>query len=148
MATAACKLKSIASAQREAVLPPATPEAVRVPVVTYATPGSEERTLAALSNESLTNVIMSGFIRDNGFINPLNRGRFYPCRDERNRLEGIALMGHTILFEAFSERAIKAFAMLARRESSPHLLMGEHNAVERFWSFYATSDELPRLVCP
>ena len=26
--------------------------------------------------------------------------------------------------------------------------MGEHNAVERFWSYYSSSDESPRLVCP
>jgi len=57
-------------------------------------------------------------------------------------------MGHTILFEAFSERAIQAFATFARRESSPHLLMGEHSAVERFWRFYSSNGESPRLVCP
>jgi predicted GNAT family acetyltransferase len=26
--------------------------------------------------------------------------------------------------------------------------MGEHNAVERFWSYYSSNGELPRLVCP
>jgi len=119
-----------------------------VPVVTQALPGSEERILASLSPESLTNVVMAGFIRDNGFINPLNRGRFYTCRDEKNRVEGVALIGHTILFEAFSDRTIQAFAAFARRESSPHLLMGEHDAVERFWSYYSSNDQSPRLVCP
>ena len=119
-----------------------------MPVVTEASPGSEERILAALSPDSLTNVILAGFIRDNGLINPLNRGRFYTCRDEKNSVEGVALIGHTILFEAFSERAIQAFAAFARRESSPHLLMGEHTAVERFWSYYSSDDESPRLVCP
>jgi ribosomal protein S18 acetylase RimI-like enzyme len=119
-----------------------------VPVITSPSPGSEERILSALSNESLTNVIMAGFIRDNSFVNPLNRGRFYTCRDEKNRMEGVALIGHTILFEAFSDRAIQAFAALARRETSPHLLMGEHNAVERFWSYYTSNDESPRHVCP
>ena len=150
MATAACKLERTLSAQREhsSVSLPATPETTTVPLVTYAAPGSEERILASLANKSLTNVVMAGFIRDNGFVNHLNRGRFYTCRDERNRVEGVALVGHTILFEAFSERAIQAFAALARRESSPHLLMGEHNAVERFWSFYSANDESPRLVCP
>jgi uncharacterized protein len=119
-----------------------------VPVITSPLPGSEERILSGLSSESLTNVIMAGFIRDNSFVNPLNRGQFYTCRDEKNRVEGVALIGHTILFDAFSDRAIQAFATLARRESSPHLLMGEHNAVERFWSYYASNDESPRLVCP
>lgn len=119
-----------------------------LPVVTCASPGSEEQLLAALSSDSLTNVVMSGFILDNGTVNPLNRGRFYTCRDEEKRVEGVALIGHTILFEAFSERAIKAIAALAHQESSPHLLMGEHNAVKRFWSYYAPADESPRLVCP
>ena len=128
-------------------LPAIAGEAV-VPVITSPLPGSEPRILAALSSESLTNVIMAGFIRDNSFINPLNRGRFYTCRDEKNKVEGVALIGHTILFEAFSDRAIQAFAALARRESSPHLLMGEHSAVERFWRYYASNDESPRLVCP
>ena len=52
-------------------------------------------------------------------------------------LKECALIGHTILFEAFSESAIEGFAALARRETSPHLLMGEHNAVQRFWNYYA-----------
>jgi len=119
-----------------------------VPVIASPLPGTEERILSALSSDSLTNVIMAGFIRDNSFINPLNRGRFYTCRDEKNRVEGVALIGHTILFEAFSDRAIQAFAALARREGSPHLLMGEHSAVERFWNYYSANHESPRLVCP
>jgi ribosomal protein S18 acetylase RimI-like enzyme len=127
---------------------PAIAGQATVPDITSPLPGSEERILPALSRESLTNVIMAGFIRDNTFVNPLNRGRFYTCRDEKNRVEGVALVGHTILFEAFSDRAVQAFATLARRESSPHLLMGEHNAVERFWKYYAANDASPRLVCP
>jgi uncharacterized protein len=134
MATAARKLDSRFSAI--------------VPAVTTALPGSEEQILSALSCNSLTNVIMAGFIRDNGFASPLNRGVFYTCRDEKNQLEGVALVGHTVLFEAFNDRAIEAFAALVRRQSSTHLLMGEHNAVERFWSHYAEEDESPRLVCP
>src|ERR1041384_1938282 len=121
MATPAPKL------QRD-FAPPATAGMATVPVVTSPLPGSEEHILSALSSDSLTNVIMEGFIRDNGFINPLNRGHFYTCRDEKNRVEGVALIGHTILFEASSERAVEAFAGIARRESATHLLMGEHNA--------------------
>lgn len=130
------------------VAPPATAGTATVPVVTSPLPGSEEHILSELSSNSLTNVIMAGFIRDNGFISPLNRGKFYTCRDEENRVEGIALIGHTILFEAFSDRAIQTFATLARRESASHLLMGEHNAVERFWGYYSSNYQSPRLVCP
>ena len=150
MATIACKLESsfTPEGRHRSVPPPARAGAVTVPVVTCASPGSEEQILNALSSDSLTNVVMSGFILDNGVVNPLNRGRFYTCHDEKNRVEGVALIGHTILFEAFSERAIEAFAAFARHQSSPHLLMGEHNAVERFWSYYSLTDESPRLVCP
>jgi predicted GNAT family acetyltransferase len=81
-------------------------------------------------------------------VSPLNRGVFYTCRDEKSQLEGVALVGHTVLFEAFSDRAVQAFAALAQRQRSSHLLMGEHNAVQRFWSHYANEDESPRLVCP
>ena len=141
MATPALKLSSD-------VAPPATAGTATVPVVSSPLPGSEEHILSTLSGKSLTNVIMAGFIRDNGFGNPLNRGQFYTCRDEKNRVEGVALIGHTILFEAFSDRAIQTFATLARRESASHLLMGEHSAVERFWGHYSANNQSPRLVCP
>src|SRR5215207_5726233 len=72
--------------------------------------GSEEEVVSALSAPSLTNVIMTGFIRDNTLVSPLNRGRFYSCRSDEDKFEGVALIGHTVLFEAFTERAIEAFA--------------------------------------
>jgi ribosomal protein S18 acetylase RimI-like enzyme len=111
-------------------------------------PGDEDEVLSALSAPSLTNVIMSGFVRDNGLVSALNRGRFYACRNQENKLDGVALIGHSILFEAFSENAIQAFATLARREQAAHLLMGEHTAVQKFWSYYAGKDQSPRLICP
>ena len=111
-------------------------------------PGNEGEVLTALSAPSLTNVIMSGFVRDNGLVSALNRGRFYACRNQQNKLEGVALIGHTILFEAFNEAAIQAFATLARREQSPNLLMGEHTAVQKFWNYYAEKEQSPRLICP
>lgn len=110
--------------------------------------GSEAQVLSALSTQSLTNVIMSGFIRDNGLVSALNRGSFYACHSERNSLEGIALIGHTILFDACGEGAIQAFAALARKNPSPHLLMGECNAVREFWNNYAVNGEFPRRVNP
>ena len=111
-------------------------------------PGDEDEVLSALSAPSLTNVIMSGFVRDNGLVSALNRGRFYAFRNQQNQLEGVALIGHSILFEAFSENAIQAFAKLARRMEPAHLLMGEHTAVRKFWSYYADKEQSPRLICP
>ena len=110
--------------------------------------GTEEEVLAALAVPTLTNVVMAGFIRDNGLVSPQNRGHFYVCRNERNKLEGVALIGHSILFEAFTENAIEGFATIARQEAATHLLMGEHNAVQRFWSYYAGEGQSPRHVCP
>lgn len=113
-----------------------------------AAPGMEEEVLSALSIPTLTNVIMAGFIRDNGLVSSQNRGRFYVCRNEQHQLEGVALIGHSILFHAFNEEVIEGFASLARRAASSHLLMGERVAVQRFWSFYADQAQEPRHVCP
>ena len=110
--------------------------------------GDEPNVLAALSTPSLTNVIMSGFIRDNGLDSPLNRGCFYACHDERKNLTGIALIGHTTLLETFDEGAIQAFANVARETPTKHLLIGEHNAVLQFWNDYAVGGESPRLIHP
>lgn len=117
-------------------------------VVMPLTKADEADVLSVLSTPSLTNVIMSGFIRDNGVASPMNRGRFYACRNERNELTGVALIGHTTLFAAFDDDAVQAFASLARENSSNHLLMGEHNAVRQFWTNYAVDGESPRLVHP
>jgi len=110
--------------------------------------GTEHEILSALAVPTLTNTVMSGFIRDHGVVSTQNRGRFYVCRNEDSELEGVALIGHSILFDAVSERAIEGFASIARRDNSPHLLMGEHSAVERFWSYYADQGQSPRHVCP
>jgi uncharacterized protein len=110
--------------------------------------GTEAEILSSLAAPTLTNVVMSGFIRDHGLVSTQNRGRFYVCRNEQQQLEGVALIGHSILFDAFSEGAIEGFASVARCDPSPHLLMGEHSAVQRFWSYYADDRESPRHVCP
>jgi len=91
---------------------------------------------------------MSGFIHDNGLASPLNRGCFYACHNDQKNLTGVALLGHTMLFEAFGEGAIEAFAGLARQNASPHLLMGERTAVRQFWNSYAIGAESPRLIHP
>jgi ribosomal protein S18 acetylase RimI-like enzyme len=117
-------------------------------VITPLSQGKEATVLSVLSRPSLTNVIMSGFIRDNGLASPLNRGCFYACHNDQKKLTGIALLGHTMLFEAFDEGATEAFARLARQNPSPHLLMGERTAVRQFWNNYAIGAESPRLINP
>ena len=112
-----------------------------------AVPGMEEEVLSALAMPTLTNVIMAGFIRDNGLVSAQHRGRFYVCRNHQNKLDGVALIGHSILFHAFTEAAVEGFASIARA-GSPHLLMGEHAMVQRFWKVYAAPEQEPRHVCP
>jgi predicted GNAT family acetyltransferase len=80
-------------------------------------------------------------------VSPLNRGTFYACRDEVGRLEGVALVGHAILFEARSERAAAAFARLAQQHTGAHIILGEAEPVELFWSHYAEGGQEPRRLC-
>src|SRR5688500_13827100 len=92
--------------------------------------------LAFLAERPVDNVIMSGYIRDNGVVSPQNRGRFYACRNRGGALEGVALLGHGVSFDSRSEAATELFASLARRSREPRLLMGESGQVRCFWRFY------------
>jgi predicted GNAT family acetyltransferase len=91
---------------------------------------------------------MAGFINDNSFTSPRNRGDFYACRNEAGELEGVALIGHTVLLNAQTSNAIKAFAAVARRKCSKNLVMAERSVAEEFWKYYAGDQEQPRVVCP
>lgn len=101
-------------------------------------------TLSFLSERALDNVIMSGFIRDNGVVSPQNRGQFYGYRNSAGALEGVALIGHAITFDARSEAVTESFAKFTRRSAAPYLLMGESGQVESFWRYYAPEGVAPR----
>jgi predicted GNAT family acetyltransferase len=90
---------------------------------------------------------MAGFIRTNGLVSAHNRGSFYACRDRAGKLEGVALIGHYILFEARSERAIEAFAHLAQDCRIAHMLLGDQDEIQTFWNYYAEKGQEPRLFC-
>jgi len=92
----------------------------------------------------MDNVIMSGFIRDNGVVSPQNRGRFYGCRNSAGVLEGVALIGYGMSFDARSEAVMESFANLSRQLPESHLLMGESEQVKRFWHYYAPNGGQPR----
>jgi predicted GNAT family acetyltransferase len=106
-----------------------------------------QEVLDFLAERPLHTVIMASFVRDNGLVSPLNRGTFYACRDEEGRLQGVALIGHATMVEARTEEALAAFARLARESQSGHVILGEREKVERFWDYYATDEESPRLLC-
>ena len=90
--------------------------------------------------------VMSGWIRDNGLVSPLNRGTFYGHRNAQGQLDGVALIGHVTLFETRKEDALAAFARLAQDCSSAYAVMGETDKVERFLSYYKRNGQEPRLM--
>jgi len=90
---------------------------------------------------------MAGFIRTNGLVSAHNRGSFYACRDKGGKLEGVALIGRYILFEARSDSAIEAFARLAQNCQTAHMLLGDREEVKTFWDYYAQKGQEPRLFC-
>jgi predicted GNAT family acetyltransferase len=110
-------------------------------------------TLAFLAERAIHTVILVGFIRDNGLESPLNRGTMYGCRNSEGRLEGVALIGHTTLVEARTHRALREFAIKTKEYSNSqlgprtHLIMGEQENIEKFWSYYAEEGRGMRLAC-
>lgn len=107
---------------------------------------ARNETLAFLAERAVHTVILAGFIRDNGLESPLNRGTMYGCRNSEGRLEGVALIGHTTLIEARTERALQEFAQTARvcKKSQPgtglHVIMGEQESIEKFWRYFADDE--------
>ena len=119
---------------------------VTVSVMTL-TVQDQEETLTFLAQRPIHTVAMVGFINDNGMENPLNRGSFYGCRNENGELEGVALIGHAILMETRTTRAVQAFANISQRLSNSHMIMGEQQQVEEFWECYAKRGQEFRLAC-
>jgi predicted GNAT family acetyltransferase len=107
----------------------------------------EAEVLAFLAERPIHTFGMAGFIRSNGIVSRHNRGEFFACRDKRGNLEGVALIGHFILFEAQSDAAIREFARIAQQHSDVYMLLGEQEKVQAFWAHYASGGQAPRLVC-
>ena len=108
--------------------------------------GSEAEALRFLSARPIHSVIMSSFIRDNGLVSDLNRGRFYSYRNHSGRIEGIALVGHATLFETTNENALAAFARLVHKSDNVHMIMGEQDRVERFWRYFTIAGSVTYRV--
>jgi len=103
--------------------------------------------LSFLKERSLHTFVMSGFIRDNGLESEFNRGVFYGYRDAAGALQGVTLIGHAIYLEIRSDAALREFARLAQSSSQTHMIMGESETVERFWSYYAAPEKRMRHEC-
>ncbi len=107
----------------------------------------EAEVLDFLSHRPLHTVAMTGYIRDNGLVSQLNRGTFYGCRNRQGTLEGVALIGHAVLIETRTDRALQAFANLASQSATPHLIMGEKERIDEFWANYSQDGKEMRLAC-
>ena len=103
--------------------------------------------LAFLSVRPIHTVVLSGLIRDNGLVNDLNRGTFYGCRNRHGQLEGVALIGHVTLMETTTASALEAFAEVAQKCLTTHLLMGEKERIEEFWNSYSDGGQQMRRAC-
>lgn len=108
--------------------------------------GQEAETLAFLAERPVHTFVLSGFIRDNGLESPRHRGSFFACRDAAGLLAGVALIGHATLFEARAPKVVVEFSRFARTLPSPHIIGGEPEEVELFWTSYASPDEPPPNV--
>ena len=107
----------------------------------------EAEVLAFLNQRPVHTFGMVGFITANGLVSPHNRGAFYACRNEEGRLEGVALIGRYILLETRCDAALEAFARLAREFGNAHMVLGEVDVVEAFWSYYGDGGQAPRRFC-
>lgn len=110
-------------------------------------PGHEAEVLAFLATRPTHTAIMSGLIRDNGIVSPLNRGWFYVYRTWRGVIEGVALIGHVTLVEARSRAALEAFAFAAQKSANVHVIMAETDKTELFWRYYQPCGHRPRRLC-
>ena len=107
----------------------------------------ESEALEFLGQRPIHTVAMVGFINDNGIESDLNRGTFYGCRNQNGELEGVALIGHAVLMETRTTRAVQAFANIAQSIGGCHMIMGEQQQVEEFWECYAKRGQEFRLAC-
>src|SRR5437764_2940914 len=106
----------------------------------------ETEVLDFLKGPSVHNVVMSGFIRDNGIESELHRGCFYGCRNNAGSLEGVALIGHGMFIEARSNAAISEFARAAQDFTDAHMIMADPKTIEQFRKFYSFGGQPPRRL--
>src|SRR6478672_8891854 len=106
----------------------------------------EAEVVEFLSGRPLHTVFMMGLIRDNGLLSPQNRGSFYGSRNYSGQLEAVALIGHATMVEAHTENSLISFARVARNCRGAHLIRGEQQSTQVFWTYYAGGDTEPRSV--
>lgn len=115
---------------KEERAPANRPSAVQVQRLTH---GCEKSVLDFLSCRPAHTVFMAGLIHANGLESSLNRGMFYGCHNQLGTLEGVALIGHAVMFETHNTAALNAFAAEAKRCDTTALIRGEREKLTQFW---------------
>lgn len=105
-----------------------------------------DEVLAFLARRSVHTVFMSGLIRDNGLVSFGNRGTFFGCRDQRERLKGVALVGPKTLVETSCAAAFETLGNLITENRGAHLIRGERQQIELLLEHYAAAGRQPRVL--
>ena len=111
------------------------------------TPNREAEALAFLAERPAVTFAMAGWISENGVLSPHNRGTFFASRNEMGQLDGVALIGHSTLFDTRSESALTGFAQIAMGCPNVFRVLGEWDKVERFMGYYKRRGRNVRLEC-
>src|SRR5215471_3526494 len=94
------------------------------PNVQPLTGSCEAEVLSFLSERPFHTFGLAGLMLTNGVVSPHLRGTFYTCRGNEGELEGVALIGHSNLFETRTSAALRAFAHLTRQCSAAAIVLG------------------------
>lgn len=100
-----------------------------------------------LAERPLQTIMLTGMVADNGLASPLNRGNFYGCRDRAGKLEAVALIGHFVLMEARTHRAVQEFARVASDCTATRMIMGERHVMHEFWTCYSPATTKVKHNC-
>lgn len=111
------------------------------------TAGCEATVLDFLSSRPAHTAYLAGLIHMNGLESPANRGAFYAYRNRRHAIEGVALIGHAVAFEANSPDATTTLARLAGRQTNTILIRIEQDKKETFWRSYAEVGHAASSAC-
>ena len=106
----------------------------------------KQAALNYLSARPISTVIMSGWIHERGMVSEANRGAFYGYFDGDGRLDGVALIGRSTIFETQNERALQEFAELAQSCETVRMVMGEKEKMEVMLHQFVRSNRKPRLL--
>jgi hypothetical protein len=109
------------------------------------TEADRQAVLDFLSRRPVDSVILAGWIHDHGIISPQHRGVFYGSRDANGDLNGVAMIGRNLLFEAATDEAIEAFAKCARNCPDVRMVFAEEEKLRTFWSHYQGDAPMPKI---